>query len=317
MDFFSHILFGVLAATLGIRPFNFGWVFYAGLMAGLPDFDALLAPLNKIHKSFYFQHRGGSHSVLTAVVVAMLFATMIVPFTGENFFVTWGIGTVFYSLHLGLDTLTTYRTPLFYPIRKTMYKYGFERAVNPVLMFVSLGIDLFLIYTPLTESTFQQVVTGIAVVYFVYLAHRIVLKFVIQRGTMLGTRIFPGTLPLVYYRYQRTTSDTTAEYWFTKHVAIFNKTWELYHQRFQAGSPEYAWWQRAREIYPDGRFFGAWDSSIPVIDIQEKQVRVTLLYAEAYMKVAVFSVVIEFERETARVLNVRQGFGRLKPSPKA
>ncbi len=316
MDFFSHILFGVLTATLAMRPVNFGWVFFAGVMAGLPDFDAILAPLNKIRPSFYFQHRGGSHSYLTAVVVAMGVAALLVPFTGENFFVTWGFGALFYCLHLSLDALTTYRTPLFYPVRKTMYKYGFERAVNPALMFVSLGFDLFLLYTPWTESQFQQVVTGIAVIYFGYLAHRIGLKLLVQRRTGPGSRVFPGTLPLVYYLYRHSITDTTVEYWFIKQVAIFHKKEELYHQQFQAGSPEFTWWQRARENYPEGRFFGTWDCSIPFIDLQNDRVVVTLLNADAYMKVAVISVIIEFERETAQVLNVRQGFKILKPTQK-
>ncbi len=316
MDFFSHILFGVLTATLGIRPFNFGWVFYAGMMAGLPDFDALLAPLNKIRPSFYFQHRGGSHSFLTAVVVAMICSVIITPFTGENILLTWGFGTFFYCLHLSLDTLTTYRTPLFYPISKTMYKYGFERAVNPALMFVSLGIDLLLIYYPWTESDFQLVVTGIAIAYFSYLAYRIVSKLVVQRGATPGTRFFPGTLPMVYYLYQRTATDTTAEYRFTKHVSVIHSSVELYNQRFQAGTPEFTWLQRAREIYPEGRFFGSWDCCIPIIDMLGEHVEVKLLYAEAYMRVAVFSVTIKFERETARVVNVRQGFERLKPTHK-
>ncbi len=316
MDFFSHILFGIVTATFAIRPFNFGWVFYAGLMAGLPDFDALLTPLNKIHKSFYFQHRGGSHSYLTAVVVAMGFAGIFSPITGENFFVTWGIGALFYCLHLSLDALTTYRTPLFYPIRKTMYKYGFERAVNPVLMFVSLGIDLWLGLAPGTEIAFQQVVAGIAIAYFSYLGYRIMVKLVVQHRAAPGTRFFPGTLPLVYYLYQQTTTDTTVEYRFTKHVSVIHRTVELYHQKFQVGSPEFAWLQRAREVLPDGRFFGTWNCIIPILDTQGERVLVKLLYAEAYMRVAVFSVTIEFERETARVMNMRQGFEILKSTQK-
>ncbi len=316
MDFFSHILFGVLTATLAIQPFNFVWVIFAGFMAGLPDFDVCLAPLNKIRKSFYFQHRGGSHSVITAVVVVTIFAGIFTVITSENFLVAWGIGTLFYCLHLGLDTLTTYRTPVFYPILKTAYKFDFERAVNPVLMFVSLGINLFLIYSPWTDNTLQVVLNGIAVAYFAYLAHRIVMKFVMLRKAAPGTRFFPGTLPLVYYTYQRTVTDAIAEYQFMRHVAIFRKTLHVYHSTFQAGTPEFEWVARAKGTIPDGRFFGSWNCIIPVVETHGDRVQVKMIYAEAYMRAVSFCVTVEFDRETKQVINVRQAFERLKPALK-
>jgi len=316
MDFFSHILFGILTATLFIRPFNFAWVIYGGLMAGLPDFDALLAPLNKIRKSFYFQHRGGSHSYLTAIVVAVSLAGIFSVITGENFFVAWGIGALFYSLHLSLDALTTYRTPLFYPIAKTAYKLDFERAVNPVLMFVSLGIDLFLYLYPWTESTFQTTITGIAIGYFGYLGYRIGVKFVVQRTALPGTRFFPGTLPLVYYLYRHVTTDAAVEYRFTKCVSVHHKAKELFNAVFRVDSPEFAWVQKAMELLPKGRFFGAWDCVIPVVEMQRNLVLVKVYFAEGYMSFAAFCVTVEFERETRQVVDIRQGFERLQASRK-
>ncbi|OLS15189.1 MAG: hypothetical protein RBG13Loki_1203 [Promethearchaeota archaeon CR_4] len=314
MDFFSHILFGIFAATLAVRPFNLAWVIFGGLMAGLPDFDALLAPLNKIRKSFYFQHRGGSHSFLTAIVVAIPLAGIFTYISGENFFVAWISGALFYGLHLSLDALTTYRTPLFYPIRKTTYKLDFERAVNPVLMGVSLGIILFLSLSQWTDNTLQTTITGIAIAYFGYLGYRIGVKLVVQRTALPGTRVLPGTLPLVYYRYRHVITDSTTAYSFTKYVSVCHKTEQLYNSEFRAGSPEYAWFQKARELIPKGHFFGAWDCIIPIIKVQGNQVLVKVIFAEGYMSYAAFCITIEFEQDTKRVVDVRHGFERLERS---
>ncbi len=300
-----------MTATLAIRPFNFGWVIFAGLMAGLPDFDLVLLPLNKIRESFYFQHRGGSHSLVTAAIVAMPFAGIFTAITSENFFVAWGIGVLFYSLHLGLDALTTYRTPLFYPITKTVYKFGFERAVNPVLMFVSLALDLFLVFYQWSENTFQQVVTGIAIGYFGYLAYRIGVKALVERNAPPGTRVIPGTLPFVYYVYQQATTDSTVEYRFSKRVSICRKTIELYRSTFRTDSPEYVWSQKGLAQLSNGRFFGSWDSVIPTIEDRGDRVVVKLLYAEAYMIALAFVITIEFERATQQVINMQERFERI------
>ena len=60
MDYFSHVLFGVLTAAVFIQPLNPILIVFAGFMAGLPDFDVIVTPLNRIHPSYWFEHRGGA-----------------------------------------------------------------------------------------------------------------------------------------------------------------------------------------------------------------------------------------------------------------
>ena len=44
MDYFSHVLFGVLTAAVFIQPLNPILIVFAGFMAGLPDFDVIVIP---------------------------------------------------------------------------------------------------------------------------------------------------------------------------------------------------------------------------------------------------------------------------------
>jgi membrane-bound metal-dependent hydrolase YbcI (DUF457 family) len=247
MDLFSHFLIGLLTASIFTRPMDILWILYAGLMAGLPDVDVLLIPLNKIHRSFYFQHRGGSHTLLTAVIVSAFTGLIFWNVTGYSFLMAWLIGCLFYCLHLGLDSLTTYRVPLFYPFSKKEIKLGFELAVNPVLMFISLGIELVFLNIPFGIDQYEQITLILALIYYTYLIYRIVLKKTVQKTLGSTGAYFPGPIPFLYYTYQRITTEKSIIFMFRKHVSPFGKEKVLLQSELFNESAEFDLYLQARE----------------------------------------------------------------------
>lgn len=315
MDYFTHILFGAVTFVVVVHPVNLAWIIFAAFMTGLPDFDVLLLPLSKIYPSYYFHHRGGSHSYITGIVVAALFAAIFWGITGESFFVAWFVGALFYNLHLTLDVLTTYKTPLFYPLVKKEYKYDFEQAINPALMFISLCVNLFLAFYPKTPSEFEIAATVIAIIYYGYLIYRIGAKLVVERNASPGTHFFPGMSPFHYYLLQQTTTTSGTEYRLSKHVSIFRKVTELLHLIIPANSTTSAWFELAKNSIPHGRLFGKWEFAIPFVEEYGDRVQVKMMFAETFIASGGFCIIVEFERNTRQVLGIRQKWERVKILP--
>jgi len=272
----------------------------------------LLLPLYRIRKSFYFTHRGGSHTLFTAIGISALFAGIFWAVTGESFFVAWLVGALFYCLHLCLDTLTTYRVPWFYPLSKNTYKLDFEVAVNPVLMFASLGVNLFLVYYQMTPGVFQTVVTGIAICYYVYLAHRVALKLIVERKVPPGTHYSPGILPLVYFLFTRSSTETGTEYRLTENYSGFRKPKELLASNLAANSPDVQWVELAKGALPSGRWIRSSDNFIPRVENRGDRVLVKLVYAQTFMASRAICFTVEFDQETQQVVEVHQQFDRIK-----
>ena len=69
MDFFTHLVFGALMYILVLKDVTFDFLLYAMFFAILPDLDIFIAPLKRVFKSNYLEHRSGSHSYLIGILI--------------------------------------------------------------------------------------------------------------------------------------------------------------------------------------------------------------------------------------------------------
>ena len=126
MDFFTHLVFGALLYNLFLKELPFYYIHYAVFFAVLPDLDIFLAPLKRIFKSNYLEHRSASHSYITGIFVSTFLSSIFSLIIERPFYIFWLIGIGFYGLHVSLDLLTTTRIPCFYPISKKEYCFYVE-----------------------------------------------------------------------------------------------------------------------------------------------------------------------------------------------
>lgn len=306
MDFFSHFVYGILTAILILPTENPVLITFAGFMAVLPDFDVLLLPLQRWSRSYYFVHRGGSHSLITALIVAILPALYLRMTTSINFWIAWLIGGAFYSLHLILDTLTTYRTPLLYPLSKKEIKLNIERAVNPVLMVFSMVFTGYYLIKSITTSILPlYALYPCAITYFAYLIYRIINKVVVDSRGLPNTFYLPGYLPFIYYLFQQEQTDHTNHYGLSKKI-LFRNPQLMVESTIPLDGVEQEWIKLAHTYARPMAHYVKWEFVIPRVEISEATVHVNLYWTEAYFFGRILGIHVEFDRTTKAVKTIHQ-----------
>jgi len=323
MDSISHFLFGLFTSIFFTRTLGPEFIMLGTMMAGAPDFDVFLAPFKRWSKNFYFVHRGGSHSVITAGVFALLVAYLFWFHTGLSFFLAWFTGFSFYCLHLFIDTLTTSMTPLFYPISKKEYKLNMERAVNPGFMLISFVVVLSM--GPIGRLTrsivsdqrqfFTNYITVLGLVYYGYLLFRITLKVGISRKLSPEDRFLPGISLFRYFIYSK--SDTGKEicFRFMKKKLISRAKTEKIEKKVEfrvvKGSEEFELFSIAQKIGSQYRFFRKWRLEIPLFHRIEGRIIVTIILAEAFTFSRGYMLQVMVDAENREILHVTNGFGKI------
>lgn len=127
----------------------------------MPDLDVIPALLFRDMRAY---HNNISHSLLFAVPVALLIATIFHHIYRSSFWLWFLIGLISYDLHVFMDALTAERgVMMFWPLTQ-------DRFASPVKLFYGLqwGLGWFSfwhLWTIVTELGFSLVVIG-AVNYF-------------------------------------------------------------------------------------------------------------------------------------------------------
>ena len=137
MDIVTHAISGALIAyALPQRPkVRFGILFFA-LAACVPDLDILFCTTPAL---FLNLHRGISHSIFVAPLLALLLALLAYPLrrasTPQAFSLRtlWLLSLVCLLVHIALDCITTYGTMIFLPFS------DFRVRLNAVFI-----VDVFL-----------------------------------------------------------------------------------------------------------------------------------------------------------------------------
>ncbi|MBU1486854.1 metal-dependent hydrolase [bacterium] len=141
----THILSGAVFSSLGVKQ-EFG---KAGLIAFttacvLADIDSFIGLIAE--DLYLIHHRGLTHSVIFAPILALLLALIFNLFMKEvglkNLFL---ISLAGLGLHIGLDLLNSYGTQIFYPLTRRTYSFDMDIILD-MWFFLPLLIGAVLIY---------------------------------------------------------------------------------------------------------------------------------------------------------------------------
>jgi len=315
MDFFSHFLIGIIISIFTLNEFSFSIVLYAAVMSVLADFDIILEPLQLIKKSNLLAHKGISHSFFYAAIVTSLTGSIFSIITGEQFFLAWLIGFLFYSLHNILDFLTASKIPILYPLSKKRYRFFIDRAINIFLATISGSIILFyfIIFFLWPELFFSHLVNYILGFYVVYFTYRILTKIWVQFRLPKNMYFIPGILPFTYLVYENKKSEENVSFKLIKKCQFRSKNSNLIESEINLFSNEMKLFERAilsSKKYP---FFSKWEFIIPIINNDEKNIIVILFLAESFTSGHVYSLKIVFDLVQNKQVSEAESFNyRLK-----
>ncbi|MFX1256871.1 MAG: metal-dependent hydrolase [Promethearchaeota archaeon] len=313
MDFFSHLLIGILISIFLLNSLGKEFVIYASIMAFLPDFDAFLELFQSFRKSKLLSHKGVSHSYLAAFFVSMISGSIFFLLTGESFVLAWMIGFLFYSIHISLDALTASKIPLFYPFSKKRFRIFVDRAINLFLAIISV-IFLILYFAAfffLPELYFYNLAFSFLIFYIVYLIYKIYTKISVQlRLSDTPSRIMiPGILPFVYLIYENNSSDTKLSFKLLKKFQLISKTVKIIETEIKTDSEEMDFYNKAKSLSKKYPFFFKWEAIIPIILKDEKLITVVLFLAESFAFGSAHSLRVVFNKKSKEAVYESNGFG--------
>ena len=310
MDFFSHFLIGIIISIFTLNEFSLSIVLYAGVMSVLADFDIILQPLQLIKKSTLLAHKGISHSFFYAGIITAITGSIFSLITGEQFFLAWLIGFLFYSMHNILDFLTASKIPIFYPLSKKRYRFFIDRAINIFLATISGSIILFyfIIFFLWPELFFSHLVNYFLGFYVVYFTYRILTKIWVQFRLPKNRYYIPGILPFTYLVYENKKSEEIISFKLIKKFQFRLKNSNLIESEIKLHSNEMKLFEKAVLLSKKYAFFSKWKFIIPIIKKDEKNINVILFLAESFTSGHVYSLKIVFDSVKNKLVNEVEGF---------
>ena len=310
MDFFSHFLIGILVSIFTLNKLSFSIVLYAGVMSVLADFDVILEPLQLIKKSNLFAHKGISHSFFSAAIVTAITGSIFSIITGEQFFLAWLIGFLFYSIHNILDFLTASKIPILYPISKKRYRFFIDRAINIFLATISGSIILFyfIIFFLWPELYFSNLVNYFLGFYVVYFTYRILTKIWVQFRLPKNMQYIPGIFPFTYLVYENKKSEENISFKLIKKFQFRSKNSKLIESEIKMFSNEMKLFEKTVLVSKKYSFFSKWEFIIPVIKKDEKNVIVILFLSESFTSGRVYSLKVVFDLAKNKLVNEVESF---------
>jgi inner membrane protein len=115
MDNLTHSLTGLMLSRAGLNRFYPRATLLLFVSANIPDSD--FATIVRGPLSYFEQHRGITHSILTLPVMALLSVLVVcaVGRTMRGWLAAWGLAMIGVASHLLLDLTNTYGIRLLYP----------------------------------------------------------------------------------------------------------------------------------------------------------------------------------------------------------
>lgn len=144
MEPITHALSGVVSSSLGIRQ-EFGSSGVIAFTAACisPDIDSFISLMGQ--DLYLIHHRGLTHSVVFAPILALLLALFFSLFMKQmafkNLFLLSLAGL---GLHIALDLLNSYGTQIFYPFTHKAYSFDMDIILD-AWFFLPLLIGVLLI----------------------------------------------------------------------------------------------------------------------------------------------------------------------------
>ncbi|KKK45747.1 MAG: hypothetical protein Lokiarch_07290 [Candidatus Lokiarchaeum sp. GC14_75] len=313
MDFFTHLVFGGLMYLLFLKEVTFEYVLLAMFFAILPDLDIFIMPLRKIFKSNYLEHRGGSHSYITGVIISFIISVVISVLTQRPFLFIWLIGIIFYGLHVSMDLLTTTKIPYLYPLSKKELSFYVEKAGSQFTMLNSVILIIVLISlynASVTFFTFIAVINFYTFFYIMYYLIRIASKLLVSSKLNENQKYFPGVLPFYFiiYEYEIVGNEISLG---LKKKSHFSKTDIIYKNQSALNSEEMTFFQKGMELCSENYYFAKW-TLLPIFIRNDGKFSVRFFFLEPMMHRRAMNIQFDFDILTQQLIRIKRGYGRIQ-----
>lgn len=322
MDIFTHIFMGVLAGLFTLTTFSPEAIILLWIMTFLPDFDVFLEPLQKIRKMYFFSHKAGSHSYIVGIFFTGIVGFVVSLLRNISFYEVWLAGFIGYSIHISLDFFAASKIPIIYPLSKKEYRFFADRAVNPLLAAFS-GLNLLVLiiyyYTKPYYHVFMDLAFFYLYIYLIYFGIRTLLRIIIQVSLPMNQQYIPGFLPFFYLIYENDNTNNNLTFKLKKRFIFSLKKQDIVNQTILKDSNQMIFYELAKRISSEYRFFHKWSLIIPFVHESEDLINVVLILAESYShgiqhkslkrNKSSYFLSINFNKNTKQVISKVEGFG--------
>jgi membrane-bound metal-dependent hydrolase YbcI (DUF457 family) len=311
MDLFTHLIFGILMYILFLKEISFDFLIYASIFAILPDLDIFLSPLRRIFKSNYLEHRSGSHSYVIGGIISAIIGGIYSILTHQSFFIVWIIGTIFYSIHISLDLLTTTKIPCFYPISKKEYCFYVEKAGSSFTFLTSLALitTILILFEAFQNITLIFVVINIYTYFIIfYYIYRIFTKIWINSHLKENQKYLPGVLPFYYSIFEKKIENNTFSLCIKKKSHL-SKEKIVYKNNAILTPLEKKFFEKARELCLKDYYYAKW-TTLPIFYRNNEIFSMRFFFLEPMVNSRAMYLQYDFNLETKELLASNQSFGR-------
>jgi membrane-bound metal-dependent hydrolase YbcI (DUF457 family) len=322
MDIFTHMFMGVLAGLFTLTVLSPEAIIFMWAMSFALDLDIFLEPLQKIRKMYFLSHKAASHSYIIGFAFTGIISLLLSVFRNVSILEVWIAGFIGYSIHVSLDFFAASKIPIFYPISKREFRFIADRAVNPLLAFFS-GLNLLILILVYFALPYYQVLMNFAIFYlYTYLAYfgiRAFLRIIIQVRLPKNQKYIPGFLPFFYLIYEINSTNESLSFKLKRSSIFTTKKQELLSQTIRKSSNEIDFFELARKVSHDFRFFHKWSFIIPFITQTEEIVNVVLILAESFSQslqhksikrgVSSYYILIKFNKTSKKPISKIESFG--------
>ncbi len=313
MDFFTHLVFGSLMYLLFLKEVTLDYFFIAVFFSILPDLDVFLAPLKRLIKSNYLEHRGGSHSYIIGIIISFLLGLLFSNLTHQSFFLVWIVGALFYGLHISMDLLTTTDVPYLYPLSKKEHSFYIEKAgsmftfINSIV-FILLPMVMFRIFNGM--HFFQFYINFYTYFFLIYYLYRIISKIYISITLENGQKYFPGILPFYFklFIHEVIGNEVVSRIEKKSH---FSKKTEIIENRSTLSAQEKIFLEMAEELNNNHYYFSKW-TSFPIFVRKEGTFSIKFFFMETMMRTRNMFIQYDFDVDTQTFIGADQGSGHIQ-----
>ncbi len=313
MDIFTHSVFGALLYILFLKKVTFDFFPIAILFSFLPDLDIFLAPLKRIFKSNYLEHRGGSHSYIIGIILSAILSIFFSVFGNKSFLISWLIGSTFYGLHVSMDLLTTTKIPYLYPLSKKEYSFYVEKAGSSftfINSLVFLVILLVMYHSSVGLSLFMNVINVYTYFFLFYYLYRISSKIWISFHLKDHQKYFPGVLPFYFTIFDKQITDEGLSLCIEK-KSHFLSSKVIYKNKSVLESEEMEFYKKAIELCNKHYYFAKW-TVLPIFFRENGLFSVRFFFLETMVHGRTHYIQYNFDTFTQQIVNYKQGYGHIQ-----
>jgi membrane-bound metal-dependent hydrolase YbcI (DUF457 family) len=292
---------------LFLREITLDYFFLAIFFSILPDLDIFLAPLKRVIKSDYLEHRGGSHSYIIGIMISFIIAAIRTLLTQQSLIFAWIVGMSFYGLHVSMDLLTTTKIPYLFPFSKVEHCFYIEKAgsfftfINSIIF---LTLPWFFFWFNPGIIFMQIYINSYTFLFLTYYFYRIISKVIISRTLEGEQKFLPGLLPFYYKLYSCEISGNEIEA-IIKKKSHFSKKSEVLKINEILSNEERICFDNAIELNKNNYYFAKW-TLFPTIIRKDGIFTVRFFFLETMMRTRSMYIQFSFDLETQAFIGAEQ-----------